>query len=460
MLARKPYHPVDSINPRIVGMLVPASVGRRRVVQMSWKQQFEAREFRRNSLWLVPVGGVALGVMLKVCAVYLEERYPAASSLAFGAGTAAALLTAIFTAMISFTGFVLTILVLVIQFAGVSFSPRTLLFVFRDRQLKLSLSLFVGTMTFSFLLLNEVSEEFVPNWGVLLAGMLVLVSILLFLHFLSHLLHGIRPENLASLIGKLGHGIIAEVYPRPAPGQQTGDSAPSAHIPASAPDSILRQPGTGEILKSVDLRGLVTEATRARVLFVVPYAIGDFVHRHGSLVEVYGQYKMDDRKLRGFFATGAERTIEQDPAFAIRVLVDIALKALSPAINDPTTATGAIDRIEDLLVDLAGRDLSTGIYRDREGVIRVIMDSPTWEDFLRLGVAEIRNYGASSLQTTRRLGALLEALLEAAPTYRQPSIEHEIELLQRSVREKVANRDDQHFATDADAQGIGATSLG
>ena len=141
------------------------------------------------------------------------------------------------------------------------------------------------------------------------------------------------------------------------------------------------------------------------------------------------------------------------------MLVDVSLKALSPAINDPTTATSAIDRIEDLLVDLVRRDLDTGIHRDANGVERVIMDAPSWEDFLRLGVSEIRMYGASSAQTTRRLGALLETLLDIAPAYRQPSIEHEIKLLQRSVRAKVTHLDDQAFATDADSQGIGATSI-
>ena len=184
-----------------------------RVPGMNWKHRFEVSEFQKNSLWLVPVLGVVLGIVLKTISVNLEEQYPAPHTIAFSSSTASALLTAIFTAMISFTGFVLTILVLVIQFAGVSFSPRTLLFVFRDKQLKFSLGFFVGTMVFSFLLLTEVSDDFVPSWGIFFAGVLVLVSILLFLQFLSHLLHGIRPANLASQIGGIGHGVIAETYP-------------------------------------------------------------------------------------------------------------------------------------------------------------------------------------------------------------------------------------------------------
>jgi uncharacterized membrane protein len=293
----------------------------------------------------------------------------------------------------------------------------------------------------------------------LIAGVLVLASILLFLQFLSHLLHGIRPANLANSICNLGHAVIAELYPDPAPPLGPPQGTRAVGMPRTEPGWVVRKGGIGEVLQSVDIHGLVEEARRSETLFVLPHAIGDFIRRNGPLIEIHGDYGGAVDHLAGFIATGPERTVEQDPAFVIRVLADIALKALSPAINDPTTATNAIDRIEDLLVDLVGRDLEAGVYRDRHGTIRVIMDTPSWEDFLRLGVSEIRLYGASSAQTTRRLGALLDTLLAAAPPYRKPAIQHEIALLSRTVRQRVPDLEDQDFATGADAQGIGAANI-
>jgi uncharacterized membrane protein len=425
---------------------------------MNWKRRFELQEFIQNSLWFIPVLGVLLGFVLEYLIVELEHRRAAPETLRFTPEAANTLLNSMVAAQISFTGFVLTMLVLVIQFTGVSFSPRVLIFVFRDRQLKFVLGLFVGTMTFTFLLLTEISDEFSPDWGVLMSGALMLTSLLLFLQFLSHLLHGIRPANLAHTIGEIGHRVIAEMYPNAVPEHAPAEFPANGLIPNGPPDRIVTKSGSGEIMQSVDVPGLVDQAVRHDAIFVLPHAVGDFVQRNGVLIEVFGnRTTLSDSQLAGYIAVGPERTVERDPAFALRVLVDIAIKGLSPAINDPTTATHAIDRIEDLLVDLAGRDLERSVVHDQQGKPRVILDSPTWDDFLRLGVSEIRLYGASSVQTARRLGALLESLMEAAPPHRQPPIHRQIMLLERNVREHFRDDDDVRFARIADSQGIGAT---
>jgi uncharacterized membrane protein len=426
---------------------------------MSWNRRFSTEEFLKNSLWLVPVLGIILGFLLESFVVSVEQQREAPETFQFSASIASTLLTSIVAAMISFVGFVLTILVLVVQFAGVSFSPRTLLFIFRDKQLKLSISLFVGTMTYSFLLLTEISDDFVPNWGILIAGGLVLASLLLFLQFLSHLLHGIRPANLAHSIGKVGHQVISATYPNPAPPPGVYEGIRESLIPAGPPDRIVTKQGFGEIVQSVDVRGLVAEASKAGAVFVLPHAIGDFVRNNGEVIEIHGPCPSSDARLAGYIAVGPERTVDQDPAYALRVLVDIAIKGLSPAINDPTTATNAIDRIEDLLIDLVGRDLEAGIYRDRHGEVRVIMDTPSWDNFLLLGVTEIRRYGSSSVQTMRRLGALLAALMDAAPVYRKAPIQREIAHLERTVHSHIADPDDQELASVSDAQGIGAPNI-
>ena len=109
--------------------------------------------------------------------------------------------------------------------------------------------------------------------------------------------------------------------------------------------------------------------------------------------------------LRGCVAVGTERTLEQDPRFAFRILVDIANKALSPAINDPTTAGAAIDQIHHLLRTVAGRHLDDGRVRDSTGRLRLLYRTPDWEDFVHLAVTEIRHFGGVSIQVARRLRA-------------------------------------------------------
>ena len=134
------------------------------------------------------------------------------------------------------------------------------------------------------------------------------------------------------------------------------------------------------------------------------------------ILRVYGHSsQLPEETLRDAIQLGSERTFEQDPKYAIRLLVDIAIKALSPAINDPTTAVQALDEIEDLLIRLGRRRLEIGAFRDRQGELRVSASFPTWEDFLVLAFDEIRFYGSTSIQVMRRMRALLSELLLIMP---------------------------------------------
>ncbi len=424
---------------------------------MSWNRQFTFREFLKNSLWLVPVLAVIFGVALRVLVNQIEQRWPAPDDLEFSPDAATTILTSIVAAMISFTGFVLTILVLVIQFTGASFSPRVLLFVFRDRQLKLSLGLFAGTIAYSFLLLTNVSTTFVPSWGVLVAGILVIISLMVFLHFLSHLLHGIRPANMARRIGAAGHQVIAMYYPNPAPPDGVPQRVHQMSRPSGQPVRVVRKQEIGEIIQAVDIDWFVREGERRNVVYVLPHSIGSFVPVGSVLIEIFGSDSASsDDDLLAHVAFGSERTVEQDPAFPLRVVTDIAVKAFSQAINDPTTGTNAIDIIEDLLIDLVARDLEGGTFRDRHGEIRLVFDTPAWEDFLQIGVTEIRRFGASSIQTTRRLIAMLERLMRVAPPYRLDSIRRELDLIHRSVPLVFPDPEDQAMAIVSDPLGIGS----
>jgi uncharacterized membrane protein len=161
--------------------------------------------------------------------------------------------------------------------------------------------------------------------------------------------------------------------------------------------------------------------------------------------------------LRSSVAIGPERTMEQDPRFAFRIMVDIANKALSPGINDPTTAVLALDQIHRLLMYVGKRRLDAGQSRDAHGRLRLCYGTPDWIDFVSLAVTEIRHYGASSMQVTRRLHILLEHLLRVLPEARKAALQQELALLQRATQRAFADEEDRARAAVGDLQGIGSS---
>jgi len=155
------------------------------------------------------------------------------------------------------------------------------------------------------------------------------------------------------------------------------------------------------------------------------------------------------------FALGQERTLEQDATFAFRIMVDIASKALSPAINDPTTAVLALDQIHPMLRTVGNRHLDTGRVRDAAGTLRLVYRTPDWEDFVCLAVTEIRHFGGESIQVARRLRAMLENLIRTLPESRTALLRQELILLKRSAERFFSDPEDRALAEISDFQGVG-----
>ena len=152
---------------------------------------------------------------------------------------------------------------------------------------------------------------------------------------------------------------------------------------------------------------------------------------------------------------GEERTFDQDPKYAIRLLVDIAIKALSPAINDPTTAVQALNQIEDLLLRLGGRELEIGDFQDRDGQLRLIVPYPAWEDFVRLALDEIASYGAQSVQVMRRMKALVNDLTLRLPENRHDALQYWEKRLQSTISRSFEDMEEKQEALVEDRQGLG-----
>jgi len=181
----------------------------------------------------------------------------------------------------------------------------------------------------------------------------------------------------------------------------------------------------------------------------------------GTVVaDLYGAANPKDaQRLRTKLALGEERTIDQDPAFAIRVMVDIAIRALSPAVNDPTTATQVINHIGALLFGIGGRETGErGEYRDSDGAVRLTLPARSWRDYLELGLSEIRQYGATSPQVCRRLRALLVDLQTSVPTVNRTAVAEQLVRLDRTISTSFLDTEDRSLASLEDSQGIGGPS--
>src|SRR5262249_41627493 len=144
---------------------------------------------------------------------------------------------------------------------------------------------------------------------------------------------------------------------------------------------------------------------------------------------------------------------------AFRIIVDIASKALSPAINDPTTAVLAIDQLHHLLRKVGSRHLDDGVIQDKGGQSRLVYRTPDWEDFVQLAVTEIRQFGGSCIQIARRLRAMLENLIETLPEERTMLLRQELSILHKTVERYFMEPEDRALAAAGDSQGMGGTSV-
>jgi uncharacterized membrane protein len=419
---------------------------------MSWGSRFRVRQYLVGSLWFYPLVAAILGPLLAVVTRQADAHVMVPAGWRYAPSTASTVLTTIVGATVGLTGFVVTVTVLAIQMATGTFSARYMRIWYRDSLLKAALAVLVGTLAFSYSLLRQVGSKLVPNVGVTVAGFLLVVNLVLFLLFFDRFIHRLRPVAVAGLVGQIAEKLLTTVAAAAEVGTESDEmGAVDAALVVSS--------RSGGNIQAIDVHGLVSWARAHDHLLVMDAAIGDFIPAHRPVITVSGAGPVPgdaSRRLRGMIALGVERTVEQDPAFCIRIMADVAVKALSAAINDPTTAIQALDHLENVL-RLIGSTAHHGqlTFRDEQGVPRLVMPGRTWEDYLTLAVTEIREYGASSIQVMRRLRAMLEDLRESVrPGYRA-AVEAELTRLDATVAAGFAGSVDLDRASARDRQGIG-----
>jgi uncharacterized membrane protein len=420
-------------------------------IDMFWRQRKRLRVFVTNSLWIAPVFSM-LGAL--VCARLTRNLNDVLSYqfLDFGIQGARAAIGIVAGSMLTFVVFFFSVLLLTVQIAGANLSPRIIMRPFQSRVLKAALSLFVFNFIYSLAVMGRL-EERVPQLQVFLTLLLSVASTCMFLFVVEYLGKELRPAAVMTRVAREGLETIRSVYPL----HWIGSSRqPAAAIPTNWDYKSVDHTGQAGVIVAFDSPGLIALAAAHRCLIELVPQVGDFVAKGALLFRVYGaDESFDSRKARGAIEIGRERTMEQDPVFPFRVIVDIAEKALSPAINDPTTGVLAVDHIQSLLQEIGKRDLSTGVLCDQQGAQRLIHRTPNWDDFVFVAIAEIRQYGATSVQIVRRLRGMLEHLIRALPSDRAGLLEEQLELLHITVQRAFPELGDREHAEVADLQGLG-----
>jgi uncharacterized membrane protein len=408
-----------------------------------------------SSLWFVPVLCVLAGAAVSFGTLALDRAfdYQAIPETLVGRPTSAtAILNTIAASMVSLAALVLTITMVVVQLAMGQFSPRIVQRILRDKPSQLAIGLFVATFVHAVLTSREVVDRGdgtgqVPGISVATSYVLVLTSIAVLVIYVHHIGQALRVSALIELVGDDTRKLVDRRYP------DTGQPPP---VDPDAPRVVAaRESG---VVTMIDTQALVREARRADCVLELVPALGAFVPANGPLFLVHGDPdELDEDALLSALSLKLEPALDEDVAYGMRLLVDIAERSLSDSpFQDPTTAVQAIDRLHDLLRQLARRPLPDGRVRDDDGAIRLLVKSMSWEDYVHLAFVEIRIAGAGSPQVSRRLVAALTDLRRVALPERVPALDEQLELLGAATTDAMDNERDVRLALGPDFEGIGA----
>jgi len=420
---------------------------------MAWQRRQRIHEQVVDSLWLAPVISGLLGLVCHRLVLDFDQRAHW-RLLAYSLDGARAILGSVSAAMLTFIIFLMSMLLIALQIAVGQLTPRIIAAAFRGRVIKATLSVFMFTYLFAVSAQGRVAEP-VPQLVMAVAVLLTVASTGWFLFFIDHMGKSLRPVSQCARMAEAGLALIRERYPAPMVDGAADGPAPE---PADwgAPLRIILHRGPSGILAGFDAEALARTALRHQCTLRLVPQVGAFVPAGDPLFRVHrGGAALAPEELAQGVAFALERNPGRDLGQVFRIIVDIAIKALSPAINDPTTAVACLDHLHALLARIGGRRLGGGRVLDPQGEVRLTFPDPAWEDYVRLALSEIRDCGAGSIQIVRRLRALLVDLLERLPATRAGELRQQLESLDLAVARNYPDPVERALAMAADHQGMG-----
>ena len=433
----------------------------------------------RDSLWFVPslivLSAMALGVLMIEASALIDDEVLARWPRIFGAGPegSRSMLAAIASSMITVAGVTFSITMVAVTQASAQYSPRILRNFLRDRANQTVLGVFVGIFAYCLVVLRTIREgeeaEFVPSLAVLTGVLLALVGVAVLIFFVHHIASTLQASEIIARISHDTRRVLDRLYQEDAP----GDEGPAGAEGPSDGWHAVAAPATG-FLQRADLAGLVRLADRHDLLVRLDYPTGGFVVRgrpvasfapHPGSGSGEGRAARNPEELADAVArrlvVGKQRTLDHDPSFGIRQLVDVALKALSPGINDGTTAVTCIHYLGALLVGVAGRRRSRWHRGQDEsaGRVRVITCEPGFEELLELSVDEIRQHARGHVGVLLRQVGMLEEVAAAAPAGPpRRAVARQIELVRGAAEATVTQPHDRGRIESAARRALAAAA--
>ncbi len=374
------------------------------------------REVLRTNLWLVPaVEVVAAAILFGITYSLDRAAYDGVFktpgwAITGSADVARTILTAIAAAVITVIGVVFSIVIVALTLTSTQFGPRMLRNFIRDRGTQLTLGTYVATFVYAVLTLGSVGQggngPFVPHISVTMTLVLMLADLAVLIYFLHHIAVQIQlPQVIAGIAGDLQQAIEL----------QAGDQSEGADAQLAAAllenmtgqGGVVAAPRSG-YLQYIEHKELVTIASETGAVIHVLYRPGHFILQGNQYASVWPAEAADQvaRELAGAHVTGPYRTLAQDVSFGVDQLVEIAIRALSAAVNDTFTALTCIDWIGDSLCRVTGRWQPTRVYRDAAGAVRVITTETTWERLVQRAFEKVR-------QAARGMPAVMIRQLDA-----------------------------------------------
>jgi uncharacterized membrane protein len=424
---------------------------------MSWLIRYRTREFVRSSFWLFPsLALFGAWLFAKLLLSFVPDppwpRFDTADIDGLRTSMAA-----FASSMLAFVVYAVSALLLAVQLASGQITPRLIRLTFSRWEMKFSTSLFVFAFGVTMVALANLRDETRPSLLIMTAIAGNIASVLVFFWFVQEVGLGLRPVSVLQHIFADGKDALDTVYERsfdqPYPRDHTAKPPPEAC-------RIVRRTGPSGTFLAFGAKDLVALAIRSGCSIELIPQVGDFVSTDDPLALIHpADASPSDQLINDMTAFGPERTMRQDPLFAFRIMVDVASRALSPAVNDPTTAVLALDQIHRLLRYAGIKNLDSGHILGGDGRLRLVFPTPDWENIVDLAVTEIRQYGSTSIQVARRLRAMLEHLIDRLPEARAAALRRELDLLENSVLRSFADVEDRRRASTGDVQGLGGSSL-
>ena len=418
---------------------------------------FRLRIRLSGAMWLPVLAANVVAIALAIVLPVLDEHIGDQRTLPITTSAAQTIFGALAGGMITFTGIVFSAVFVAAQIQTSSYSPRLAARIRRDPVVIAGLAFPTASASYALVALaaigrqTNLSGDFVPAITVLFGLVLAAVTLGAFVALVQRAFESTQIGGILRTLMRRAFAVIDDVHPRGAP---TEDAA--AAPPADARPREIRHTSPPAVIAAIDRAALLRVAEQTGGFVDVVPVVGEYLASGRVVLRISGaRADPEPRLVRRVFVLARQRTVDQDPAFVLRMLVDIAIRALSPAVNDPTTAVQVLDRVETLLVELAGRHPGPSIVVDDDGRARARVTAPRWSAYVELGLMEIRRYGADSPQVARRLTALYDRLDEVAGDGERGRVDLERRLLAEAVVAAFPDAEERRIVERADRLGLG-----